>query len=130
VGLVSGAIVRVSSALFNHIATEQTSRERAMLYIVYVLIANTHHDAWFRYMRDEHIDDVLNTGCFTDAIFARDADADTETHTGYRILYRAPDKETFERYQREFAPELKRDHAERFAGVVQARRDILEVIER
>ena len=60
-----------------------------MLYVVYIAIDNDRNDEWFRYMRDEHLGDVLATGCFSDVTMARDFDADTAERTAYRIIYRA-----------------------------------------
>ena len=80
-----------------------------MLYVVFVAVDNEHNEAWFRWMRDEHIPDVLATGCFSDATFVRDADADTSSQTAYRILYQAHSDSAFQRYQDEFGEALDLD---------------------
>lgn len=98
-----------------------------MLYIVFISVDNDVHEDWYLWMRDVHVGDVLDTGCFYDAIVARDVDADTETRTAYRILYRAYSESAFRRYEAEHAPALKADHANRYAGRVEARRDILPI---
>ncbi len=100
-----------------------------MLYVVIIAVENSRREEWVRWMRDEHIGHVLDTGCFNDATFVRDKDADTPTHSGYRILYRASDMQAFERYQREFGPALRDDHVRRFGGCTTARRELLPVVE-
>ena len=99
-----------------------------MLYVVIVAVDNTHNTAWFRWMRDEHIAAVLATGCFDDATFVRDADADTESQTAYRIIYRAHSDVAFEHYQREFGDALRAEHVTLFGDVTQARRELLPVL--
>lgn len=99
-----------------------------MLYAVFVAVENEHNEVWFRWMRDEHISDVVDTGCFSDATLVRDPDADTETHTAYRILYRAHSDSAFERYQREFGEALRAEHIARFGGVTHAHRELLPIL--
>ena len=99
-----------------------------MLYVVFVAVDNDSNDAWFRWMRDDHIPDVLATGCFGDATIVRDAESDTEHETAYRILYRAHSEAAFERYQREFGPALRDDHVARFGSVTRASRELLPIL--
>lgn len=99
-----------------------------MLYIVHITVANAQNEAWFRWMRDEHVPEVLATGCFSSATFVRDADADSASHTGYRIVYRAHSQQAFERYQRESGDALRADHTARFGAVTTAQRELLPVI--
>lgn len=99
-----------------------------MLYVVFVAVENSRNDEWFRWMRDEHVAEVLATGCFRDATFVRDADADTATQTAYRIIYRAHSDAAFERYQAEFGDALRAEHTRRFGDVTIARRELLPIL--
>ena len=101
-----------------------------MLYIVHIAVLNDRSDAWFRWMRDVHIDDVLGTGCFSDATMVRDPDADDAEHIAYRVLYRARSAVDFTRYQEEFAAPLQADHTERFGDCIRAHRETLPVLAR
>ena len=47
----------------------------------------------------------------------------------FAIGYLCPDKETYERYQAEFAPDLQREHGERYAGKFAAFRTLLTVLD-
>lgn len=64
--------------------------------------------AWEHYMRSEHIPDVLESGCFTEARFDRGAPGQ------FRIQYHAPDMATLERYFTVHAPALRADAMRRF----------------
>lgn len=99
-----------------------------MLYIVFVAVDNDHNAAWFRWMRDEHIGDVLDTGCFTDATFVRDADNDTAAQTAYRVIYRAHSERAFDEYQEAHGERLRAEHVELFGTVTTARRELLPVL--
>ncbi len=99
-----------------------------MMYIVSVLVTRQRASAWRDWMGQDHIPQVLQTGCFVGATFARDERADTATHEAHRTFYLAHDAEALERYTREHAAALRADHEARFAGEVQASRESLEVI--
>ena len=101
-----------------------------MLYIVFVLVDAQQNDAWFDWMRDAHIPDVMKTGCFSDATFVRDPTADDGSGLGYRILYRAPSAGAFERYQAEFGDSLRSEHTELFGAHARAHRELLPILAR
>ncbi len=101
-----------------------------MLYIVHVLVDHDVLDKWTRYMREQHIDDVLDTGCFQAAWMTRNEERDDEHGVAFTMCYESPNAQTFEHYQSEHAPALKQDHADRFAGKVRATRELLPVIKR
>lgn len=99
-----------------------------VLYTVYLEVAKARVEEWHAWMADAHVPEVLETGCFHNAWMCRDKDTDSETHTGYRILYLARSAQAFETYQSEHASALKQDHIDRYGGDVRARRDILDVV--
>ena len=76
-----------------------------------------------KYMRGQHISDVLETGCFRVASFAR-ADANR-----YRIRYEATDKETLDQYLKTHAPRLRADFLRHFPEGVELSREVWEVLE-
>ena len=87
-----------------------------MLYIVHVSVLAQIAPEWERWMRQEHIPQVIQTGCFWQAVFVREPDADEPDKTAYCTYYFAHDAQALERYQRDFAPALKDDHAKRFGS--------------
>lgn len=99
-----------------------------MLYIVHIAVDNDRNEEWFRYMRDEHLQDVLDTGCFYDVTMVRDPDADTAQRTAYRMLYRACSAAAYEQYRAEHAADLQADHTARFGDCIRADRELLPII--
>ena len=74
-------------------------------------------EAYERYMRERHIDDVLSSGAFAGAAFTRSG-------TGrYRIRYEAHDRASLDRYLAEDAPRTRADFARHFPEGVEVSRE-------
>ena len=98
-----------------------------IIYNVTVNIENDVHDEWLKWMKNEHIPDVMKTNCFIENKICKVLVTE-EQGTTYSIQYTAPDMQTLERYQREYAPQLQKEHSERFANKFVAFRTLLEVV--
>jgi hypothetical protein len=99
-----------------------------ILYNVTVSIDESIQHDWLQWMREIHIPEVLATGCFLESKISR-IQGEEEGGKTFSIMYLAPDQETYEKYQREFAPKLQADHSQRYAGKFAAFRTLLHVIE-
>jgi hypothetical protein len=65
-------------------------------------------EAYELFMSEQHIPDLLKTGCFTSVSFER------STPGRYRIRYAAPTRESLDRYLSEHAPRLRKDFIDQF----------------
>lgn len=83
---------------------------------------------WINWMRSVHIPDVMNTKCFRDSKLCR-VHAEEEGGVTYAITYTAYSQEHLDIYQKKHAPNLQKDHSEKFAGRFAAFRTFLSVIE-
>lgn len=99
-----------------------------VLYNVTVSIDPTCEQEWLSWMRSVHIPDVMNTGCFLESRLSR-VNGEEEGGLTYAITYVAYSQDDLDRYGREFAPALQKDHTERFQGRFAAFRTTLNVIE-
>jgi hypothetical protein len=69
---------------------------------------------WLKYMREHHIQSVMNTGMFVDHKMYRVLH-DQETDTiSYSVQYFARTIEDVQRYLEEYAPALVEEHRKRF----------------
>lgn len=73
------------------------------------------------YMSDEHIPDVLATGCFAAAFFAKEGNR-------YTVGYHVNTPEDMRRYLDDHASKLRDDVVQRFGDGVQTSRRMLEII--
>lgn len=90
-------------------------------YNVTVTINAKVHDEWIQWMTEHHIPEVLATGLFVDNFIVRHLPEDSFTYTFH---YRLRDEEAYDTYQRDFAPALQIDHANRYAGKFSAKRTL------
>lgn len=99
-----------------------------LLYRVNVTLTDpTIDDDWATWMRDIHIPEVMETGCFTSVRMAKQIEPDVDNPT-YAIEYHAAGDEIFARYQRDHAPALQKDHTQRYQGKFQASRTVHHVV--
>lgn len=98
-----------------------------ILYNVTVIIENDVHDDWLRWMKEQHIPDVMATGLFIENKIARIL-AEEEGGTSYSIQYLLRNMEDYETYQQQHAPRLQAEHSERYNGKFGAFRTLLHVI--
>jgi hypothetical protein len=75
-------------------------------------------EAYERYMRERHIPEILNTGCFKGAVLTRSAPG------RYRIRYEARNDGDLERYLAEHAPRLRADFGAHFPDGVTVSREV------
>ena len=85
---------------------------------------------WEEWMRDTHIPDVMQSGCFLGYSFTRllteVPEAEGKT---YNVQYQARDMEAYEDYRENFAPALQADFQHRYSGQFVSFRTLLEQID-
>ena len=98
-------------------------------YNVTVSVEATTAEAWQAWMRDEHIAQILDTGCFRTARLYRLLDVEgSEGYETFVAQYDAPDRAHYERYIAEHAQEMRRRGMEKFGDRFTAFRTIMEQI--
>jgi hypothetical protein len=86
-------------------------------------------DSWFKWMREIHIPDVMNTGFFIDWQLQKLLLPETdEDESSYVINYLADTIEKCNQYLNEEAPRLQQEHSRRFSGKFKAQRTIYYLI--
>ncbi|MBV9242335.1 MAG: DUF4286 family protein [Acidobacteria bacterium] len=93
----------------------------AQIYEVTAVVAEERTAEWETYMADEHIPDVLATGYFAAAFFAKEGNT-------YTIAYHVDTPEDIDRYLAEHATRLRADVVQRFGDSVQTSRRVLEIV--
>ena len=98
-----------------------------IIYNVTVVIDEDISEEWLNWMQKKHIPDVMATGKFIDGKLSRIL-AEEEGGKSYSVQFLCPDMETYEAYQKEDAPVLQKEHADRYAGKFVAFRTLLNVL--
>lgn len=101
-----------------------------ILYSVTVSIDSNIAEEWIRWMKETHVPEVMNTGCFIESKICRLIDGEEDGGLTYSFQYLAPNQTAFDVYQKEHAPTLQKDHSDRYAGKFAAFRTLLEVLDR
>jgi hypothetical protein len=94
-----------------------------IMYEVTAIVEARVAEAYERYLRQEHIPDVLGSGCF------RSADLSSAAPGRYRMRYEASTDEDLERYLATHAPGLREHAASRFPEGVALSREVWTVIQ-
>lgn len=97
------------------------------IYNVTVNVDADIHDEWFLYMKETHIPDVMNTGCFTKNQMVKVLNVNDEGFT-YSIQYFFNNMDDITRYQKEYAPRLQLEVKEKYADKFAAFRTLLEIV--
>ena len=98
-----------------------------IIYNVTVNVENDIREEWLQWMKTKHIPDVMATGYFTENKICKVL-VDEEQGTTYSIQYTAANMKDLEEYQRDHAPRLQKDHADKYAGKFVAFRTLLEIV--
>lgn len=97
------------------------------LYNVTISVNEEAKDAWLSWMLDEHLKDMLATGCFLGFRFCQ-LQADGAEGPTYTVQYELASTEDMTRYERDFAPALRNKSAERFGNKALAYRSHMTVL--
>lgn len=100
--------------------------------IIYNVTCNLHPrmaDEWLAWMKEEHIPEVMQSGCFTECkILKLLTEAEDNDGVNYAIQYTAPSLGSYQQYRDEFAPALQAKTKAKYGDDVLAYRSLLEVI--
>lgn len=101
-----------------------------LLYNVTVSVDQRIEADWLRWMKNEHIPEVMNTGMFTMHRICRLVQPQPQPEEGvtYAIQYYCDSQELLNRYFEEFAPALQQAHAAKYAQHTAAFRTVLEIV--
>ncbi len=98
------------------------------IYNVTINIEASIQNEWVKWMLDEHIPDVMRTGCFIDSRMVKVLNVEDEGHT-YSVQYTFLDMDDMERYKKEHAPRLQAAGKEKFRDKFVAFRTLLQIID-
>jgi len=99
------------------------------IYSVTIAIDKNLEKEWLEWMIQKHIPDVMNTGCFLKYNIYQVYSALSEDLSTYNVQYLFEKVENLEKYQKEFASQLQKEHKDKFEGKFVATRTVLKKIQ-
>ena len=97
------------------------------LYNVTISVEPEVQAAWLQWMLEEHLRDMLSTGCFLGFRFC-ELQADGVQSPTYTVQYELASSDDFDRYEREFAPEMRQKGLEKWGTKALAFRTTMRVM--
>ena len=83
---------------------------------------------WLKWLREEHIPEIVATGCFTHAAILRLIEVDETQGPTYAIQYHATSKAFYNRYIEIFADTMRKKAIEKWSDQFIAFRSVLQVV--
>jgi len=99
------------------------------IYNVTVVVNPVVEERWLKWMREEHIPNVMETGLFSSFLFTQVFPEQEQDHPSYSIQYRAADLESIKLYMQMCADELRAKSAKAWGEHALAFRTVLEVLD-
>ena len=99
-----------------------------VIYNVTSQVLWTVHQEWLQWMQEEHIPEVMATGCFERFQLVRLLEIDEEEGPIYAVQYYAASKEAYEKYIDQFAPALRQKALDKWGNQFIAYRSLMQVM--
>ncbi len=87
------------------------------------------HDAWLRWMQQEHIPALIKTNCFVRSQLLKLHEQDDEEGPTYVIQYFSESKAIYNRYIELYADKFRKEYLDKWGNSFIAFRTLLEVVE-
>lgn len=99
-----------------------------IIYNVTLKIDHSIHDEWVKWMKEEHIPDLLQTGLFTDGRLCRLLEQDETDGPTYAAQYFCKSLEEYNQYISNHANEMREKAYTKFGNKFIAFRTVMEII--
>ena len=109
--------------------TDPSSSGPDIIYNVTIMVDHAIANSWLQWLLEEHIPDVLSTGCFTGHQVLRLLEVDEAEGLTYAIQYKAPSREEYYRYIKEHASEMRDRSVQKWGDRFIAFRTVMEVVQ-
>ena len=101
--------------------------ETHLIYNVTVSVDKEVQSDWISWMLDEHLRDMLGTGCFLGFTLS-ELHTDDQMGPTYTVQYELASRSDLERYERQFAPAMRAQGKQKFGDKALAFRTTMSVM--
>lgn len=99
-----------------------------ILYNVTTKVEWSIHEEWLLWMKEEHISEVIASGCFTHSKFLRLIDVDETDGPTYAVQYFAESKANYNRYIESYSTSMRQKSLEKWGTKCMAFRTVMQVV--
>lgn len=99
-----------------------------ILYNITLKVDKSCADAWLRWMKTEHIPEMMQTGLFSDYRICRLLEQDEREGRTFVVQYHCDSMEHYQTYLSEHADDLRRKGIQKFGDRVAAFRTLMEML--
>lgn len=99
-----------------------------VVYNVTIKVDHSIAEAWLTWLKEEHIPDIIHTGCFTHATILRLLEVDDNEGPTYAVQYHAENNTLYNRYIQEYADEMRKKATGKWGNKFIAFRSVMEVV--
>lgn len=100
-----------------------------IIYNVTVKVIEPIHEAWLQWLQQEHVPEVIATGCFDKATIVRLLETDDSEGPTYAIQYHAPSKALYNRYIDKHAAQLRQKSVDKWGNQFIAFRSVMQIVQ-
>jgi hypothetical protein len=98
------------------------------IYNVTIKVEDAIKEEWLSWLKEEHIPEVINTGCFTQATILQLLEVDNSEGPTYAIQYLAQSKALYNRYIENFAASMRQKSFDKWGDKFIAFRSVMQVV--
>ncbi len=99
-----------------------------IIYNVTIKLAEAIHKDWLQWLKEEHVPEVIKTGCFTHAAILRLMEVDETDGPTYAIQYFAESKGLYNNYIEIYAPLMRQKSFDKWGNQFIAFRSVMQVV--
>ncbi len=111
-----------------HQHSDSASGVSSIIYNVTTKVDHRIAGEWLSWLKEEHIPDIISTGCFTNAVILRLIEVDETEGPTYAIQYHAASKALYNRYIETFAETMRKKATEKWGDKFISFRSVLQVV--
>jgi hypothetical protein len=99
-----------------------------IIYNVTIKVEQSIAASFIQWMKEKHIPDVVNTGCFTHGLIFHLLEADDEEGITYAIQYHAKDYTHYKKYIDQFAEGMRKAVVDKWGNKFIAFRTVMQAV--
>jgi len=99
-----------------------------VVYNVTIKVDHSIAENWLYWLKEEHIPDIINTGCFTHATILRLLEVDDSEGPTYAVQYHAGSEALYNQYIDKFSDDMRKKGTEKWGNKFIAFRSVMQVV--